>query len=381
MTETPPELATETKPRLDPIEPPASPRADNEAGPQVALGLARTITTSAGYLGLERVEALAAAVNGVLSGADGDTAWASPRVRALVHEATTQIKVLLRAVEGTGAEPEGDDAELMAHLNAAATTTAGTAALPKGAHPSDTRIDKFMFGLRTVGLARTLQRSLQTLVPAWVFDANKLAICETDLSEWLGAAPAPEWNYRWATRTDTELLTSQGGSADEVERFFDHGGQGTILEISGKLIANNWVIPDQWTCFDWIRFELGPTELYGASSFVAAEYRGRRARHQTRSFAYGCIAGQGYERVYTTIEALNRSSLRASAHKPRRHLGYLSYVRLFGLIVFRLGGTWRAGFWNNRHPFTLTHDVLHAGQDTGSAPAAALLTTASRRAM
>lgn len=408
MTETPSEFAAETRPRLDGIEPPASPHpvSPHPASPRPAsrrpaspradaaedahdadsrdraLDLVRVITERAGYLGLERVTALAAAVERVLSGAEGGAAWASPKVRALVHEATDRIKTLLRAVEDTGAEPAGADTVLLAHLNAAASRGAGAAnvdpdtallarlsaaatlsagavaAVPRDGLKGETRVQKFLFSLHTVGLARTLQRTVQKLVPAWLFDANKLAVCETDLSEWRGAAPAPGWNYRWATPADTELLTSRGRSVDEVERFFAHGARGTILEIDGNLIANNWVIPNHWTCFDWIRFELGPTELYGASSFVAPEYRGRQVHQQTRSFAYGCMAGQGYERVFTLIEALNRSSLRAGAGKPRRYLGYLSYVRVLGLVVFHLNGTWRVGFWNARRPFSLTHDLL-----------------------
>jgi GNAT superfamily N-acetyltransferase len=224
--------------------------------------------------------------------------------------------------------------------------------------------------LHTTGFMRTVQRALQRFVPVWAFDMNRMAVCEVDLTEWQGAKPDPQWNYRLATPEDAELLMSRGLSRFEVDRFFDCGAFGSVLEIDGQLIANNWAIPNHWACFDWIGFELEPDEIYGASSFVAPAYRGQRIHHQTRSFMYGQMAALGYRRAITLIEVLNKSSLKASAHKPRKYHGFLSYVRLLGLIVYKLNGKWGVGFWNQKRPLALTYRMLKAdqGTETGRLP-------------
>ncbi|NQV20895.1 MAG: hypothetical protein HQ511_05700 [Rhodospirillales bacterium] len=331
--------------------------------------LTHSIREQSRFLGLDRLDALADAVDRIVHTARDNGGTLSPEVRAIVFEATGRIKRFLETFETTAREPDDSDGDLIARLNRIAGIGANTdapvvrdvAERPDVAGRPESTLRKAGRSLLKAGLARTLQRALQRLVPNWVFDINRLEVCETDLSEWWGAAPAPEWRYRWATPEDTDLLLSRGLSPAEIERFFAHGARGTVLERDGELIANNWVVPNHWTAFGWIDFALAPTELYGASSFVAPAYRGHRIHHQTRSFAYGTLAAQGYTRVLTLIETLNRSSLRASAHKPRRSLGTLSYIRFLGLVVLCLNGTWRAGFWSRRRPFTVTHDLLCSG--------------------
>jgi len=226
--------------------------------------------------------------------------------------------------------------------------------------------------LRTLkmGPARVAQRILQHLVPPWLFDTNRLTISELKITEWRGAKPDSKWNFRWATRDDTDLLMSRGLSRTEIDEFFAHGARGSILESDGELITNGWVIPNRWVCFDWIEFQLEPGELYGASGYVAPAHRGQRIHQQSRNFIFGNLAEEGYLRSVTLIESLNRSSLRADANKSRHYHGHLGYVRFLGVVTFRLNGIWRVGFWNRRQPFPMSYsmfnpDAMPAQTDSG----------------
>jgi hypothetical protein len=55
---------------------------------------------------------------------------------------------------------------------------------------------------------------------------------------------------------------------------------------------------------------------------------------------------------------LNKSSLRADAKKTRRYIGHISYVRLLGLVVYRLNKKWSMGFWSAQRPLKVTYKML-----------------------
>ena len=340
-------------------------RSDNRAL-NVIGSLMAGFENNFGELNLIRLETLAHAINKALNVTRDDRAHMSTADRGLIYEATERVKKLLLAMDSTDHEPEGNDFELILRLGALhdpvpvpAPNPSHVLKLPKFTPAGrDSVLVKIWRSLLTTGFARTAQRFIQRLVPAWLFDINRLAVCEVDLAKWHGAKPDSNWNYRFATRDDAELLMSRGLSRFEVDRFFDHNARGSVLEIDGQLIANNWAVPEKWTCFDWIGFELAPDEVYGASSFVAPDLRGQRIHHQTRSFLYGHLAAEGYRRVITLIEVLNKSSLNSIAHKPWQYLGFLSYVRVLVLVIYKLNNTWGMGFWSQSRPLKVTYQML-----------------------
>jgi two-component system chemotaxis sensor kinase CheA len=82
--------------------------------------LVHTIKGTCGFLGLPRLEAVAHASENVLGKfRDGEVEVTADAV-TLVLESLDQIKVILGAIEATEVEPEGEDADLIARLNAAA---------------------------------------------------------------------------------------------------------------------------------------------------------------------------------------------------------------------------------------------------------------------
>jgi len=82
--------------------------------------LVHTIKGTCGFLGLSRLESVAHAAEDVLGRyRDGDLV-ATPASVSVILRALDTIKLILGALEQTGAEPEGDDADLIATLNAIA---------------------------------------------------------------------------------------------------------------------------------------------------------------------------------------------------------------------------------------------------------------------
>ncbi|MEQ8813713.1 MAG: chemotaxis protein CheW [Thalassobaculum sp.] len=82
--------------------------------------LVHTIKGTCGFLGLPRLESVAHASENVLGKVRDGELEVTPTAITLVLESLDCIKALLAALEATEAEPEGDDADLIARLNALA---------------------------------------------------------------------------------------------------------------------------------------------------------------------------------------------------------------------------------------------------------------------
>ncbi len=94
--------------------------------------LVHTIKGTCGFLGLPRLELVAHAGENVLGKVRDGVLTVTPDAVSLVLESLDRIKELLAALESTEQEPEGDDSDLIARLNAFAE---GAAAKPAAAPP------------------------------------------------------------------------------------------------------------------------------------------------------------------------------------------------------------------------------------------------------
>jgi two-component system chemotaxis sensor kinase CheA len=102
--------------------------------------LVHTIKGTCGFLGLPRLESVAHASENVLGRIRDGELDVSPGAVSLVLESLDQIKVILKGLEDTEAEPEGDDSDLIRRLNHLAET--GTVEGEDGAGGSDAGIDE-----------------------------------------------------------------------------------------------------------------------------------------------------------------------------------------------------------------------------------------------
>ncbi|HCY56562.1 MAG TPA: hybrid sensor histidine kinase/response regulator, partial [Oceanicaulis sp.] len=82
--------------------------------------LLHTIKGTCGFLGLSRLEAVAHAGETLLGKFRDGTLVADSAAVTLVLQSLDRIKLVLGGLEETGSEPEGDDSELIAKLEALA---------------------------------------------------------------------------------------------------------------------------------------------------------------------------------------------------------------------------------------------------------------------
>jgi two-component system chemotaxis sensor kinase CheA len=95
--------------------------------------LVHTIKGTCGFLGLPRLEHVAHAGENVLGKLRDKTLTVNPTIVSLVLAAIDRIKLIVNGLAETGAEPPGDDEELIAALNATAANEAPAAPKPKAA--------------------------------------------------------------------------------------------------------------------------------------------------------------------------------------------------------------------------------------------------------
>lgn len=108
---------------------------DDSATLSLIFRLVHTIKGTCGFLGLPRLEHVAHAAENVLGRVrDGELA-ATPDVISLVLSSLDRIKAIVSALGATGAEPAGDDAEIIAALGRVAAGEAAPAHAPPAAAP------------------------------------------------------------------------------------------------------------------------------------------------------------------------------------------------------------------------------------------------------
>ena len=92
--------------------------------------LVHTIKGTCGFLGLPRLESVAHAAENVLGNFRDGKLTVNSELVSLILQALDAIKVILRGLEETGAEPEGDDSMLIAMLDEAAAGKLSSAPAP-----------------------------------------------------------------------------------------------------------------------------------------------------------------------------------------------------------------------------------------------------------
>jgi len=95
--------------------------------------LVHTIRGTCGFLGLPRLEAVAHAGENVLGQIRDGKLEVTQEAVTLILKCIDRIRELLDELEGSGEEPEGEDTEIIAELNAMADGKTAPAAAPAAA--------------------------------------------------------------------------------------------------------------------------------------------------------------------------------------------------------------------------------------------------------
>jgi len=218
------------------------------------------------------------------------------------------------------------------------------------------------------GALRTLQRGINRVLPEHIFTVNQIIAVEDSIADVIAGlgdrVPDACYRQRWSTGEDREALAWGGQSAQEVAAYYDHGGARAVITTkadqmgSDKMVGYAWLMTKDWTSQGWMRVKLAPNEVWGGFIFTAPEHRGKRILAGVRQFSYPRLITEGYDKVLVFVSALNRSSLRAGGTPGRKYVGRIFYIRLLGLVIYRIGRKWGAGFWNQQRPYAFSYDMF-----------------------
>lgn len=225
-------------------------------------------------------------------------------------------------------------------------------------------LDDAIRSFKTTGAKRTAQRLLQRLVPAGIIDVNGIwfigVSIDAILEEARNLPPRPELKHRWATVQDTEHLKSGGLTTTEIQEFFDAGARAVITTVNGDLAGYYWGVPNCWDSYGWLRLRVAPKVNWGGHNFVMPAYRGKKIAGETVRFALEQLHAEGYGRSLGSIQSLNKSSLRVWSSPASQVIGYIFYIRVGSLIMYRKNGKWGAGFYGGGRPLEINMDDLEA---------------------
>jgi GNAT superfamily N-acetyltransferase len=100
------------------------------------------------------------------------------------------------------------------------------------------------------------------------------------------------------------------------------------------MVAYMWLEPIDLDWWGWLRVKISPNDICGAIVWVAPEHRGQGFGPRLNRHAASECARAGYSRIISTVDSLNRNSLRADRKVGyNRILGRWSSSRPFELVV------------------------------------------------
>jgi two-component system chemotaxis sensor kinase CheA len=136
-----------------------------------------TIKGTSGFLNLQRLGAVAHAAETLLGKLRDGTLSVTPTAISVILGAVDRIKVILAGIAASGAEPHGDDADLIAKLEAAAlreATQKPVAAGEASEAPDPERTSDISLAGKTIRVSVDLIEHLMTMVRELVLTRNQL---------------------------------------------------------------------------------------------------------------------------------------------------------------------------------------------------------------
>lgn len=118
-----------------------------------------------------------------------------------------------------------------------------------------------------------------------------------------------------------------------VRLAFGNGGACLGALHAGRLIAYNWLAyaDTQYAKGVWLRVR-GPFR-YSYKTFVRPEYRGRRIAQALHALADHPALRRGRSLAVNLVDVCNHSSLAALRRAGSRPLGWVSFVKCFGVVL------------------------------------------------
>ncbi len=195
---------------------------------------------------------------------------------------------------------------------------------------------------RDVGPPYALQLAFESVVPPGLLRINKLLIRVSDPRN---VRPDRRWDpgLGWAAAAD---LDERGaGWPAPLRARLGRGETANIFERDGAVIGYRTFHREHHDQADWLRYILGPGDIWVSDIWTEPSHRGRGIHGLLRRFAAGRMVSEGTTRIVSNIDAFNRNSIRSNAKYGGRTIASIFYVRILGLTVARVGQAWRIGWW------------------------------------
>lgn len=210
---------------------------------------------------------------------------------------------------------------------------------------------------RESGALYTLQLLSDRLVPKFIFDLRAVFLCELALSDARETTDSDP-GIHLADADEFDRLLHQHPVLSRMRGKLGSGVQLWVLMEGDEIEAFMWLDPHVIRPSDWLRIELTAADIAGIFLWVSPERRGiglgpRINRHVSQEYAR-----VGYERIVSTVDSLNRNSLRADEKVGYARIGKIRAIRLCGFGWVRCGHLARIGWWTRRHPLTLPIEEL-----------------------
>ncbi len=212
---------------------------------------------------------------------------------------------------------------------------------------------------REVGPLYATQLVLDRLIPTFVFSMNTLVVVAADLRS-LKEYRTSDPELRWAGPEDIEKMAATGDPAASVRKQLEEGARLAVVERGGRIVAYFWCRAGAVDYYDWLRFQLSPTDAWNTYAWVAPELRGQGTHARIRDFAYAGYVRGGCTRSLSVIDALNRNSIRAAAKVRALPVGHIRFVRVLGLTLVRFDRSVRVGWWGLGRRLVLPMGELHS---------------------
>ncbi|MGI9648352.1 MAG: GNAT family N-acetyltransferase [Acidimicrobiia bacterium] len=185
-------------------------------------------------------------------------------------------------------------------------------------------------------------QSAARLIPSFVFRLKRLLVVAVATDR--QPDDLPGLDLGWATKEDAPSMLGLGYDPEEVRSALEAGPRAVLASHGSLVVGCYWFDPNPHHYEDWLRLAPGSDVVFGEVR-VAAEYRGRGIAGALRRFASPRLREAGFNRVVGLISGQNHPSQQAARKGQYEVIGTIRYLRILGLTIVDLSGSWHFGWW------------------------------------
>ncbi len=211
---------------------------------------------------------------------------------------------------------------------------------------------RFVSKVREAGLLYALELTAKRVVPRILFDLRAVYLCQLALGGDLTTAPLDP-HIHLAEPEEFERLMRNHDVLRGMREKLGPGVKLWVLAEGDQIDAFMWLDSQVIQPSDWVRLDLSEHEIAGIYVWVSPERRGMGfGPRVNRHVSHEC-ARAGYVRLVSTVDLLNRNSLRADEKVGYERIGKVFVWRILGFGGIFCRGKARFGWWTGKHPLSL----------------------------